>query len=51
MNFSRILRILVGLYIIGWGIFEQNIIGLIGLLPLISGILNTCPGNSCNIRK
>ncbi|HOJ37692.1 MAG TPA: DUF2892 domain-containing protein [Ignavibacteriales bacterium] len=47
---NRIIRILVGIYIIFWGIFETSWIGIIGVLPLLSGILNTCPGNSCNIK-
>lgn len=40
---DRILRVLVGLAIIGWGIYAQNWLGAIGLIPLATGLISFCP--------
>lgn len=40
---DRILRVLVGLAIIGWGIYAQNWLGEIGLIPLATGFISFCP--------
>lgn len=40
---DRILRILVGLAVIGWGLYAQNWLGAIGLVPLVTGLINWCP--------
>ncbi|MCS7213575.1 MAG: DUF2892 domain-containing protein [Candidatus Calescibacterium sp.] len=40
---DRILRVLVGLAIIGWGIYAQNWLGAIGLIPLATGFISFCP--------
>ncbi len=40
---DRILRIVVGLAVIGWGIYAQNWLGAIGAIPLLTGLLGWCP--------
>ena len=40
---DRIIRIVVGLAIIAWGAYEQNWLGAIGLVPLLTGIIRWCP--------
>jgi hypothetical protein len=39
---QRSSMIVIGLGIIGWGIFASNWWGLVGLLPLVSGLLGFC---------
>jgi hypothetical protein len=36
-------RIIFGAAIIVWGIFSQSWLGLIGLVPLSTGLANFCP--------
>jgi len=40
---DRILRIVVGLAVIGWGIYSKNWLGAIGAIPLFTGLINWCP--------
>ncbi len=40
---DRILRILVGLALIGWGWWAQNWWGAVGLIPLLTGLVSWCP--------
>ncbi len=40
---DRILRIIVGLAVIGWGIYAQNWWGAIGIIPLFTGAIGWCP--------
>jgi len=40
---DRTLRIIVGLMIIGWGVATQNIWGVVGIVPLLTGIIRWCP--------
>lgn len=40
---DRILRILVGLAVIGWGVYANSWLGAIGLIPLVTGLLGWCP--------
>jgi len=40
---DRILRILVGLALIAWGLYAQSWLGAIGLVPLATGLLSWCP--------
>jgi Protein of unknown function (DUF2892) len=40
---DRILRIIAGLAIIGWGVATSNIWGAIGIIPLLTGIIRWCP--------
>lgn len=40
---DRVLRIIIGLLILGLGIYFQSYIGLIGLVPLFTGIFRICP--------
>ncbi|RUA28001.1 MAG: DUF2892 domain-containing protein [Bacteroidetes bacterium] len=45
----RIMRIVVGLALIGYGIYSHNYWFFLGIIPLISGLANKClmnPGAS-----
>ena len=43
MSTNRIVRIVVGLALIGYGIYSQNYWFFLGVLPLVTGIINWCP--------
>lgn len=40
---DRIVRIILGLALIGWGYYEQNLWGAVGLIPLATALLSWCP--------
>ncbi len=40
---DKVLRIVIGLAIIAWGVMNQNWWGAIGLVPLLTGLFNFCP--------
>jgi hypothetical protein len=40
---DKFFRIIVGLAIGAVGIYFQNWLGLIGIVPLLTGIINFCP--------
>ena len=40
---DRIVRILVGLAVIGWGVYAQNWWGVIGAVALLTGLIGWCP--------
>ena len=40
---DKIIRILLGTAILGWGLLAQNWLGLIGLIPLGTAFIGTCP--------
>lgn len=40
---DKILRIVVGLAIIGWGYSAQSWWGAVGLVPLATALINFCP--------
>jgi hypothetical protein len=40
---DRVLRIALGLVILGTGLYFSNPLGLIGLIPLGTGLLRWCP--------
>jgi hypothetical protein len=42
-NTDRIVRIVFGVLIIGWGLYAQNWLGAIGLIPLVTGLIRWCP--------
>jgi len=39
---DRIVRVIIGLVIIVWGIMNSSWWGLIGLIPLITGLVGYC---------
>jgi len=39
---ERIIRVVVGFGVIIWGLVTKNVLGLIGLLPLITGLVGWC---------
>jgi len=42
-NIDRILRVIVGLAILGWGFYAKNWWGAIGAVPLVTGLMGWCP--------
>ena len=40
---DRIIRIVVGLVVIAWGVHAQNWLGTIGLVLVITGFIRWCP--------
>jgi len=40
---DRIFRIILGLAVIGWGVYAQNWLGAIGIVPLFTAIVGWCP--------
>lgn len=40
---DKTLRLVVGLAIIAWGVLTHNWLGLIGLVPLLTALVNFCP--------
>jgi len=43
MSTNRIVRIVVGLALIGYGVYSGNAWFYLGVIPLITGIINWCP--------
>ncbi len=42
-SLDRLLRLIVGAVIIVWGVYSESWWGLVGLIPLMTGLLNWCP--------
>ncbi len=42
-SIDRTLRIIAGLALIGWGLYAQNWLGAIGVIPLFTGLMSWCP--------
>lgn len=42
-NADRLVRIVLGLGIIAWGVIAQNWLGAIGLVPLATAFMRWCP--------
>lgn len=40
---DRVLRIVVGLAIVGAGVYFQNWWGAVGVIPLVTGLFRWCP--------
>jgi len=40
---DRILRIVIGVTVIAWGVYAQSWLGAIGLVPLLTGTIRWCP--------
>lgn len=40
---DRMLRVVAGLVIIGLGVYYQSLWGIIGLVPLLTGLFRFCP--------
>lgn len=43
---DRVVRIVAGLAIIGWGVYAQNWWGAIGAVPLLTALIGWCPAYS-----
>ncbi len=40
---DKTIRIVIGLFLIVWGIFYSKFWIILGLIPLITGLINYCP--------
>jgi len=40
---DRVIRIIIGLALIGWGLYAQNWWGAIGAIPLFTALVGWCP--------
>lgn len=40
---DKIVRLVIGIAIIAWGIFAQSWWGLVGIIPLFTATINWCP--------
>ncbi len=40
---DRILRLVVGVALLGWGYMNQNWWGALGIIPLFTGAMGWCP--------
>jgi hypothetical protein len=40
---DRILRLVAGVAVVGWGVYAQNWLGAIGVIPLFTGAIGWCP--------
>ncbi len=55
-NIERVLRIIVGLAVIAWGVTSSNLWGAVGLVPLLTGVIGWCPPysifgfNTCSVK-
>lgn len=55
-NFERIIRVVAGLAIIAWAFYAKNWWGLIGIIPLLTGLVGWCPPyallgiNTCSLK-
>ena len=43
MSLNRVIRIVVGLALIGYGVYSGNAWFYLGVIPLVTGIINWCP--------
>lgn len=56
-NIERIVRVVVGLAIILWGFYAKNWWGVIGAVPLFTGLIGWCPPysllgiNTCSLKN
>jgi len=42
-NIDRIIRIIIGLMILGAGYYYESWLGLIGIVPIMVALINRCP--------
>lgn len=42
-SLDRTIRIVAGIAIAGWGVFTQNWLGAIAIIPLATGLMSWCP--------
>ena len=53
---DKIIRIVAGLAIIGWGVYAQNWWGAVGAVPLLTALIGWCPAylpfglSSCKVK-
>ncbi len=40
---DRILRVIVGLAVVAWGVMAQNWLGAIGIIPIFTAAIGWCP--------
>lgn len=54
---DRIIRLILGLAIIGWGVYAQSWWGAIGVVPIFTALVGWCPAylpfgiKTCSVKK
>ncbi|MGM0508035.1 MAG: YgaP family membrane protein [Fusobacteriota bacterium] len=54
---DKVIRVILGVALLVWGAMSKNWIGIIGVIPLVTGIIGQCPLyrlagiNTCNSEK
>jgi len=54
---DRVLRFVVGMAIIAWGVLSQNLWGAVGAIPVFTAVVGWCPAympfgmNTCKSEK
>ncbi len=54
---DKVIRIVAGVAVVGWGVYAQNWLGAIGIIPLATAAMGWCPLYSifgiktCPIKK
>ena len=54
---DRKLRIAIGVAVLAWGAYTQNWWGLVGAVPLLTGLIGWCPPyailgmSTCSVKK
>lgn len=54
---DKMIRVVVGVALVSWGFYAKNWLGAIGVVPLLTATLNSCPLysilgiNTCPIKK
>ncbi|MDH3326377.1 MAG: DUF2892 domain-containing protein [Gammaproteobacteria bacterium] len=54
---DRVLRILAGVVVLSAGVYYQNYWGAVGLLPLLTGVIGSCPAympfglSTCRVKE
>lgn len=55
-SMDKKIRMIVGLAIIAWGFYAKNWWGAVGLIPLLTALINWCPPyallglNTCGVK-
>ena len=42
-SLDRLIRLILGLVAIAWGVYAENWLGLLGIIPIATALLNWCP--------
>ncbi len=55
-NIERVIRAVVGIAVVAWGVSSNNWLGTLGLVPLVTAAIGWCPPyallgfNTCSVK-